>query len=163
MSLATILPGGSVRILVYDHLATGGRTGIDGRGDNQCSRHRITPLRCVSVPISMAAVGVSIRILSTVGLGSAGASPRAVRMSGLSVAILRSDFAMLREGGKEKEPSQPNRLFGGWTIRAGEITVPHSLPQQRWPSRKPSNRSCVAPRRRDRATWGAGGSSMNER
>jgi len=121
VGLATILPGSSIRILVYGHLTTGGRTGINGRGNIQCSWHRVTPLRCVSASVSMIAVGVSVRVLSTIGLGSVGASSRAVRMGGLSVIILRSDFAMLRGGGgKQKETNQSNCPFSGWTIRVKE-------------------------------------------
>jgi hypothetical protein len=96
-------------------------------GDIQCSRHRVTPLRCMSVPLAIA-VRVSVPVLSTVGLGSVGASPRAVRMSGLSVGILRSDFAMLQEGKGEETVSQ---IAGRWLIGHAGRTVPRSLHQQR--------------------------------
>ena len=72
MRLATIFPGRSIRILVNRRLATRGRTCVNRRGDGQCSRHRVTPLRRVSVP-----VGVSASVLSTIRLGRAGARPRA--------------------------------------------------------------------------------------
>ena len=96
MSLATVLPRSSVRILVHGHLAARRRACVDGRGDIQCSRHRVTPLRRVPIPVSIAiGVSVPIPVLSAVGLSSTGASPGAVRMSGLPVIVLRSDFAML--------------------------------------------------------------------
>ena len=100
MSFSTILPRSSIRILVYRHLTARRRTGADGRGSIRRSRHRVTPLRCVSVPIGVISVRVSVSVLSTVCLGSVRACSRAVWVSGLSVVILRSDFAMLREGKK---------------------------------------------------------------
>ena len=96
MSLATILPGSSIRVLIYRQLAARRRTSVHWRSNVQCSRHRVTPLRRLSVPIRID-VGVSVSILSTVRLGSVGASPRAERVSSLSVGILRSDFAMLQK------------------------------------------------------------------
>lgn len=100
MSLTTVLSRSSVRILVYRHLTARRRAGVNGRRNDQCSRHCVTPLRRVSVPITLIAGGVSIPVLSTVCFGSVCTSPRAVRMSGLSVVILRSDFAMLQERGE---------------------------------------------------------------
>ena len=72
MRLATIFPGRSVRILVNRRLATRGRTCVNGRGDGQCSRHRVTPLRRVSVPVAVIPIGVpvpvSVSVLSTIRL-----------------------------------------------------------------------------------------------
>jgi len=104
VGLAAKLPRSSIRILVCDHLTARYRTGINGRGNDQCSWHRVTPLRCVSVPISVAiggsisvSVSVSVSVLGSVRLGGVCASPRTVRMSGLSVDILWSYFAMLQK------------------------------------------------------------------
>lgn len=97
MGLAAILPGSSARILVYGHLASRGGTRNNRRGDVECSRHRVTTFRCMSVSISLIAVGVSVSVLGTVCLRSVGASPRTVSMGILSVVILRSDFTMLEE------------------------------------------------------------------
>ena len=102
MSLATILPRSSVRVFVHSHLAARRRTGFDWRGEIQSSRHRVAPLRRMSSPISIV-VGVPVPILSAVGLGSVGTSPRAVRMSGPSVTVPRSDFTMLqKQMGKDR-------------------------------------------------------------
>ena len=105
MGLAAILPRSSARILVYGQLASWGGAGVNGSGGVECSRHRVTPLGSMSVSISIVAVGVSVpvRVMSVVGLGSVGASSRAVWMSGLSIVILRTDFAMLQEGTEKKE------------------------------------------------------------
>ena len=114
MSFATILPESSVRILVYPHLAARRRTGVDGRGNIKCSRHRVAPLRRVSVSISVISVRASVSVLGTVRLGSACACPRTVRMSGLSVVILRSDFAMLQEGKKGERKKPPSAKVARW-------------------------------------------------
>ena len=102
MSPATILPRNSVRIRVYGKLAARRRTCVNGRSNVRCSRSRVTSLRRVSVPISIASGVPSVPILSAVGLGGVGASSRTVRMNGLPVVIPRSDFAMLQKR-KEKE------------------------------------------------------------
>jgi hypothetical protein len=61
----------------------------------------------MTVPVAVIPVGVSVGVsapvLSSIRLGRIGASPRAEWMSGLSVIILRSDFAMLEGGVKERE------------------------------------------------------------
>ena len=100
MSLATILPRRPVRILVHIEMASRRRTYSDRRGGNQYPRHRVAPFRHLSVSIGTIDVSVSVPILLDRDLGSARASTRAVRMSGLSIVILRSDFAMLQEGKK---------------------------------------------------------------
>ena len=98
MGLATILPKSSIRILVNGRLATGRRTCVSGRGDSQCSRHRVASLWCVAVPVSIAfGVSVPVPVLSAIRLGSVGAGPRTVRVSGLPVSVFRSDLAMLRK------------------------------------------------------------------
>ena len=70
----------------------------------------------MSVPIGVIPVQVSVPVLSAVHLGSACACPRTVRMSGLSVVILWSDFAMLQEGKKgerrEETPVSQSRQVG---------------------------------------------------
>lgn len=73
MGLAAILPRSSARILVYALLASWGGTGKNGRGDVECSRHCVTPSRCVSVSISRIGVGVCISVGACVGT-SVGAS-----------------------------------------------------------------------------------------
>ena len=103
MGLAAVFPEGPIRILEHGHLAARCRTGGDGRSRVRRSRYRVTWLWCGPVRASIA-IGVPIPILSAAGLGSASTSPRAVRMSGLSVAVLRSDFAMLQKQ-RGKEPS----------------------------------------------------------
>ena len=82
MSLATVLPRSSIRILVRGPLAARRQACIDVRR----SRHPVTSSGRVSVPVSI-----------TVGLGSIGASSRAVRMSGLSIVVLRPHLAMLQK------------------------------------------------------------------
>lgn len=94
MRLATILPRISVRVLVHGQLASRSGTVTDDRGSVvECSRHRDTPLRGLTIPIGGITIGVSVIV--TVGFGSVCAGPRAVGMSGFSVVILRSHFAML--------------------------------------------------------------------
>ena len=63
----------------------------------------------VGIPVSVVVV-VSALGTGTVGLGSVGASPRTVRVKGLSVVELWSDFAMLQEG-KER---LINKITPGW-------------------------------------------------
>jgi len=112
MSLATILPKSSTRILVRGQLAARRRTDVGWRRNVQCSGHRVTPLRCVSGSIRIricVGVSVPVSVLSTVGLGSVGTGPRAKRMGGLSVGILRSDFAMLQ---KQKWRQSKTRSVG---------------------------------------------------
>jgi len=122
MSFATILSRSSVRVLVCRRFAARYRTGVGGRGSNQCSIDRVSPLRRVSVPIGVIPVRVSVPVLSTVRLGSACACPRTVRMSGLSVVVLWSDFAMLQEGKKgerrKETPVSQSRQVGGRSSRA---------------------------------------------
>ena len=125
MRFATIFPRSSIRTLVYRHLAARRRTGVDGvngRGGIQSSRHRINPLRRVSVSIGVISVRVPVSVLSTVRLGSVRASPRAVRMSGLSIVILWSNFAMLQERKKET-PVNQNRQVGGLSSYVGRAVT----------------------------------------
>jgi hypothetical protein len=138
MSFATILPGRSIRILVSRHLAPRRRAGVGGRGSVQRSRHRVPPLRRVSVPISLISVRVSVSVstptsvsvLSTVRLGSGCASSRAVRMGGLSVVILWSDFAVLHRKERKKETVvSQNRQVGGRSSHGGRtITSQFAAP-----------------------------------
>ena len=101
MSFATVFPKSPIRILVHGPLAARRRTGDNGRGRVRRSRYRVTWLWRVSVPASTA-IGVYITVLSAVEPCSVGASPRTVRVSGLSVVVLRSNFAILQgRGGKE--------------------------------------------------------------
>jgi len=86
MSLSAILPRGPTGICVYGQLAAWSRTRVNRR-----SRHCVTLLRRLPVPIG-ATFGISV----SARLGGSGASAGAIRMSGLSVGILRSDFAVLR-------------------------------------------------------------------
>jgi len=128
VGLAAKLPRSSIRILVCDHLTARYRTGINGRGNDQCSWHRVTPLRRVSVPISVAiggsiSVSVSVSVLGSVRLGGVCASPRTVRMSGLSVGILWSYFAMLQKQSGVSLYLVTDPVMGG--------TVPRSLRLQR--------------------------------
>lgn len=70
----------------------------------------------MAVPIAVTPVGVSASVLSTIHLGRAGASPRAKRMSGLSIVILRSNFAMLAEGIKEKGKDDSVKIACEWPV-----------------------------------------------
>jgi hypothetical protein len=98
MSLTTILPQRPVRILVHIETASWRGTYSNRRGGNQCPRHRVASFRCLSVSVCTIDVNVSVSVLLDCGLGSVRASTRAVRMNGLPIVILRSDFAMLQEG-----------------------------------------------------------------
>ena len=113
MGFATILPRSSIRIHVYPGVkrVPTAEVVFDAPG--------IVLPRCgVSVPIGVISIRipVSVSVPSTVRLGNICACSRAARMSGLSVVILWSDFAMPREG-KKGNPCQP-KSPDGWTTKS---------------------------------------------
>ena len=61
----------------------------------------------MSVPVDLVAINTPAPVIGTVRLRGVGTSPRAVRMSGLSVVILWSNFAMLVEWGKGMRNKHP--------------------------------------------------------
>lgn len=128
MGLAAILSRSPARILVYGLLASRGRTGINVRDGVERSRHCVSSFRCLSVSTSMSWIGISVAIadVGTVSLGCAGASPRTVWMGGLSVIILRSNFAMLQGRGERGKKKPISKITLGWPVGKRYLAISNS-------------------------------------
>ena len=124
MSLAAVLSRVSIRIFVHCQLASRGGTGIDGWGSLvESSRHRVSSLRSMSVPVGLVAVGIPAPVIGTVSLRGVGTSPRAVRVGGVSIVILWSNFAMLIEGRKGMRNNHPPVTDGEQYLAVYDIVV----------------------------------------
>lgn len=123
MSLAAVLSRISIRIFVHCQLASGGGTGVNGWGLVESPRHRVSPLRGMSVPVGLVAIGIPAPVIGTVSLRGGGTSPRTVRVRGLSIVILRSNFAVLMEWRKGMRNDHALVTDGGQYLAVHSIVV----------------------------------------